>query len=723
MRALDNEKDLLIKKMLEKDQLISKKADDVFQDFFERGIKMEEEKVVKMDEHKNKNIRKKKILAAVASLMVVFVAANVYAGTMGYNNIFFMIKNMFEKTEVTNKDDILTDRDLTISYQSIETSDGLKIQVNRLVVKNNEAVLYMNIDKTNTSVNPARCIVHDITDGRNDLIGNEAISNPKNEARFEAQISLIGMKNNTNLLNIQLQDDNYNNIVELELDIANKTISIVGGTAKELEKISEVELKEVLGNYIRIFMYEDLDLVLKEIHTEQQYINEGIVDIALNYLTQEKNVYSAERSRVNSIIKELTGEDITEVLPVSNVYVTYDKKTDSYNYFVKTKGRKALCLEVTDLKYSDGIYTATFIYCYPTEEDYKKGNVENLQLFSATMKLKINSDYEYAKYCMVDYKNIERKKIDNNSQSIVNTNENTVTNTVNNNTVTNTLNNNTVTNTVNNTTVNNTVTNTVANNHTHKYTVVESSGNTTIDGTHTVRCSICGAEKQEPHNFGKWWTINNGTAWTLWCKDCKTYVYTTDYNFVKKHSEYGMEPGVNSETNTVSNDQVNDYSNVNNYASTMKWTEYWAPGIKFQYPTEFNLEEEGGYYRGNRPGEISTRINGRAVGINPDTKEIIDSSLVIYVYEPISSNEDVNKYKYNTNGMEKPSITANGLKWYCESKEGKEFPYVDSYVNIDYFDDGSYTIQKIEFCTDNRDNFKITNIENWLFGTVKLTSY
>jgi len=41
VRALDNEKDLLIKKMLEKDQLISKKADDVFQDFFERGIKME----------------------------------------------------------------------------------------------------------------------------------------------------------------------------------------------------------------------------------------------------------------------------------------------------------------------------------------------------------------------------------------------------------------------------------------------------------------------------------------------------------------------------------------------------------------------------------------------------------------------------------------------------------------------------------------------------------
>ena len=159
---------------------------------------MEEEKVVKMDEHKNKNIRKKKFLAAVASLMVVFVAANVYAGTMGYNNIFFMIKNMFEKTEVTNKDDILTDRDLTISYQSIETSDGLKIQVNRLVVKDNEAVLYMNIDKTNTSINPARCIVHDITEGRNDLIGNEAISNPKNEDRFEAQISLIGMKNNTN---------------------------------------------------------------------------------------------------------------------------------------------------------------------------------------------------------------------------------------------------------------------------------------------------------------------------------------------------------------------------------------------------------------------------------------------------------------------------------------------------------------------------------------------
>ena len=525
---------------------------------------MEEEKVVKMDEHKSKSIRKKKILAAVASLMVVFVAANVYAGTMGYDNIFFMIKNMFEKTEVTNKDDILTDRDLTISYQSIETSDGLKIQVNRLVVKDNEAVLYMNIDKTNTNVNPARCIVHDITDGRNDLIGNESISNSKNEDRFEAQISLIGMKNNTNILKIELQDDNYNSIVELELDIANKTISIVGVTAKELEKISEVELKEVLGNYIRIFMFEDLGSVVKEVHTEQEYRNECIVDIALDYLTQEKNVYSADRSNVNSIIKEVTGEEITDVLPLSNLIIKYDKNTDSYNYFTKTKGRKALCLEVTDLKYSDGVYTATFTYCYPTEEDYKKGNVENLQLFSATMKLKINSDYEYAKYCMVDYENIERKKIDNNSQSIVNTNENTVTNIVNNNTVTNTLNNNTVTNTINNTTVTNTVTNntsanTVANNHTHKYTVVESIGHTTIDGTHTMKCSICGDEKQEPHNFGKWWTINNGTAWTLWCKDCKTYVYTMDYNFVKKHSEYGMEPIEKSSETKILDDDINAF--------------------------------------------------------------------------------------------------------------------------------------------------------------------
>ena len=55
--------------------------------------------------------------------------------------------------------------------------------------------------------------------------------------------------------------------------------------------------------------------------------------------------------------------------------------------------------------------------------------------------------------------------------------------------------------------------------------------------------------------------------------------------------------------------------------------------------------------------------------------------------------------------------------------EGKEFPYVDRYTHVEQLGDGNSAVYKIEFHTDNRDNFKITNIENWLLGSTRLTSY
>ena len=174
----------------------------------------------------------------------------------------------------------------------------------------------------------------------------------------------------------------------------------------------------------------------------------------------------------------------------------------------------------------------------------------------------------------------------------------------------------------------------------------------------------------------------------------------------------------NSSNQNVSNEKID------NYASSMSWKDYSAPGISFQYPRIFNLEEEGGYYRGNRQGEISTRINGMAVGKNPETQERIDSSLIIYVYEPVIAKVNINDYKYGENGAEKVKfVTSRGIEWFSDTVEGKEFPYVDRYTHVEQLGDGNSAVYKIEFHTNNRDNFKITNIENWLLGSTRLTSY
>ena len=187
-------------------------------------------------------------------------------------------------------------------------------------------------------------------------------------------------------------------------------------------------------------------------------------------------------------------------------------------------------------------------------------------------------------------------------------------------------------------------------------------------------------------------------------------------------------PEVNEKDETSNKDNSTSdisTSNVNNYASTMSWTDYWAPGLKFKYPTIFNLEEIGGYNRGNMQGEVTTKITGVATGIDPETKEIINSNLTIKIYEPLKTDEDVSKYIYADNGTEYSHYTTNsGLVWYEKdyiNDKGEAVPY--SYTHIEEFADGNHAIYKIEFESDIMENYKVINIINWLLGSTQVTSY
>jgi hypothetical protein len=162
----DKEKDLFIKQELQKDNLISKKADDLFNDFFKEGVNMEEqEKIVRLNQKKKQPLPfRKRILSLVASLMIIFLAANGYAATKGYNNIFFAIKKIFTEEDVTaTKEEILSDKDITISFKDIEIADGLSIQINSLVVENNNAKLYLSVTENGNFIFPQKYVVKDKT--------------------------------------------------------------------------------------------------------------------------------------------------------------------------------------------------------------------------------------------------------------------------------------------------------------------------------------------------------------------------------------------------------------------------------------------------------------------------------------------------------------------------------------------------------------------------------
>ena len=187
------------------------------------------------------------------------------------------------------------------------------------------------------------------------------------------------------------------------------------------------------------------------------------------------------------------------------------------------------------------------------------------------------------------------------------------------------------------------------------------------------------------------------------------------YEWIGKENNTDVDVPEHSEENSQNENKVD------NYASTMSWVNYWAPGLRFKYPEIFKVKEYGGYYRGSNQGELSTAMSGKAIGVNPDTKEIVESDLTIAVYEPL--HRYVSPEEWNSLEMKCKTITKDGIVWYEDYIE-----YEDGGTEIIYraFKDDSegYVWEyKIGFMTNNFNNYKVINIINWFIGTVDFTSY
>lgn len=638
MRKLDKQKELYIKERLQKDDLISKKADDVFNNFFKEEIKMnnETENITNINTPtKDKKLKRKQILAIVASLMVMFLAVNGYAATQGYNNIFFIIRNLIVHGEVTNPDEILTDRETIISYQPIKIANGLEIQIRKLVVKDNEAVLYLEVNEAeNIEVYPNIYIVYDTTENKTEIGNQKTTRETANQdylaIRYEEEIKLKELSNKTKKLQLEIKDKDENNISTIEIDLENKEIDILNGMEVEMKKISEVELKEFLSEYVNLNSYKDGNIAYEIDVDKQKFLNEVKVQIAADLiykketdnLTNENDnfdiVYTQEK--INKAIKEYMNEDITDVLDLANMMIYYNEEKKAYDYYPGDGFiNNALCLNISNISFSNGIYTVDFTYCYPTEGDYTLNNIENLDIYSTTMKFKLNDNYEYTKYCLVNANELESDKIENNNES----------------------------------------------------------------------------EKTQTE-------ITN----------------TTDTTTVE----------------TIVTPPNNQEAEINNYASTMEWSEYWAPGIKVLYPTEWDLKELGEDVRGSNPGQPSTSITGVATGIDKETNTIVNSNVIITIYEPefleVNSLEEYYEHvEMVTGGKIQGEFNANNSgEWlevhsYWGEPDGGTRHIVD-YYHYESTVDREFAIgHRIRMYSDNHENFKLINIMNWILGDLRITSY
>ena len=638
---MDNQKDELIKEMFQKDDLISKKADDMFNNFLKGEVEMNKEEKVVNIEKGSKKLKRKKLIAVAASLIVVFMAVNGYAATKGYNNVFFMIRNLVtgEATHA-EKDEILIDRDITISYSNIHLSDDISIQVNKLQVKDDQAKLFLSVTEHTGNNYVSKVIVRD---NANDKILSDEVFATKSasdgsEVTYQKEIVLTGMTSSTNELTIELIDKSKESLAKLLIDLDKKEIDILSGGSQfaQMEKLSEIELKEEFGKLLNS---------IPELGGEVDPVKASKIcklDTALKYVMAKDGAEKAYTASVLQAYNEIFGENVTkpeDLLVKGDNWITIKD-----GLFVETANDAVdtvLVLDIQDLVFESGWYTANFIYVIPGNGDYADSNIENLTQFITSVEFSINKDYKYSKYRIENYDYLAHNEYNSSEY--------------------------------NDGTIPAESTNTVDTNH----------GNT---GNQT---SI----------------VNTNTVTT--------------------------EPTKPSTTNTVTENHTSqnyDISKIDNYASSMNWSDYWSPGLRLSYPTIFDLREEGGYMRGSNQGALATVISGLAVGINKETNTVVESNMTIEIYEPVivaySDDAQINEYIYGVSGKRTLGAGFTNLQddfWALATSDNDAG--TEEYFHTEPLSDGGCVIYRIRIVSDNRENYKVTNIINRFLGSLTPTSY
>ena len=510
--------------------------------------------------------KKRKAKAAVITLStigVLLLGLQVYASTNGYGNVFFMIKNLITTGNPAGEQEIFSDKDITLSYKSIELAEGLKIQANRLEIKDGKTKIFLSVKSQDEKQLPLKYEVSTLnTDGtetaKKEIEGNK----PENTAYFDYEdiLTLDYEVEENAIITLRISDSSNKELRTLEINLQTREITVKG--EKNFEKISQIELKKYLSAFSLL-------------NDKSNYtVSDNLIEIATKIQAIDNSKILLKRETINEIAKQIYGENAkfetkkdsqgkdVEVLKDMRVG-TYETLDDTYD--LMEHDREGKCLKIEDIEFENDIYTVKYIYILATPEDINADKLEDLPQYETTIKLKRNENNTYSKYEIVSLESgIE---VENKVSTDVNDEEKP--------------------------------SEELDYNHDqHYYFVVEHSGtkasdggHTTLDGTHIEKCSVCNEERRVPHNFGKWFILKNSSgevyAYTLWCNDCKDYVYTTDYNVVK-NSRYG----INEDNNITDTTNTNTIS-TNDNSTSENWKEFKTlNNATLKLPSNFVLLDE-----------------------------------------------------------------------------------------------------------------------------------
>ena len=298
---MDNE-DIKIKKFITRDKNISSKANNTFDNFIEKvqndEIYQSEPQITREKTYNKPNyfMKFKKFLAVAASFAVVTVGSNAYARTQGYDNIFFLLKDLVTKEE-RGGEDIFSDRELQ--------------------AKDNKAKLYLLVKELKE--NDDSPLNYKVYNDENQEMYNSVSTKKENEKIYTEVLNLKNYKDTTNNIKMEIYNKNKTLLKTISIDLTKKTIE-ARTENQVIKKISQIELNKFLKQETEK-LYTSKELKNKQIiilDTYDIFYSDGKYIAKYLYMMpteEEINNDEVEKSTIYTNTIEFTsnGENFTKI--------------------------------------------------------------------------------------------------------------------------------------------------------------------------------------------------------------------------------------------------------------------------------------------------------------------------------------------------------------------------------------------------------------------------
>ena len=344
-----------------------------------------------MEEKKPLKIKfKTAVIIIVTAVVLLGIGANVYASVNGYGNIFFLIKYLVtgEKTEIIGKDELLSDRDITISYEPITLTKDIKLQIRNLQIKNNKANLILAVSENNK--NDVTPLKYKVYNSQNKVICEQNSTKSGDITQYTEELKLNEF-NNDKIIYLEVDNSKNEKITKISINLETREIS-VEDEKEAVEKISEIKLKDFLG-YVSAF------------EPNKDSIDEKIL---FSKAMLKKYDYGESESRYLEIVNLMLESCGYEKIPNSFEPTEYFKPGKYYTVdtieVVKARGgfEPNKVLEIKDISYCGGIYTVKFNYAF-IKEDGTDVNYNDLNIKEATVEFELNTNKDYSEFKVVKF--------------------------------------------------------------------------------------------------------------------------------------------------------------------------------------------------------------------------------------------------------------------------------------------------------------------------------